>query len=84
MEWSGRPCELTAFAKTAVHVELASRRREAVGHSCGRRGAEGVAGEVEPGRGGRVVHVEIVVFEACSRDCNRAGVGVDPLRVSIQ
>jgi hypothetical protein len=75
---SGRPTKLTALAKTAVHVELASRRREAVGHSCGRRGAEGVAGEVEPGHGGRIEHVEIVFLGASFLNCDRAGVGVDP------
>jgi hypothetical protein len=43
-----------------VHVELAPRRGEAVGVSGGRRGAKGVAGEVEPGHGSRVVDVEVV------------------------
>jgi hypothetical protein len=52
--------ELTAFAETAVYVKLVPRRCEAVSTTCSRRGAEGVADEVEPGHGGGIVHVEIV------------------------
>ena len=51
---------LTASIIAPVHVELAPHRCEAVAVSGGRRGAKGVAGEVEPGHGSRVVDVEVV------------------------
>jgi hypothetical protein len=55
-----------------MHVQFAPRRCEAVPVSGSRRGAEGVAREVEPGHCGRIVHVEIVVGGAC-RDRGRMG-----------
>ena len=53
------PTALTV--KAPVHVELAPLRCKAMTGSGGRRGAKGVAGEVEPGHGGGVVDVEFVI-----------------------
>ena len=43
-----------------MHVEQASRRREAVAISSGRRGAKGVVQEVKPDHGSRFVDVEVI------------------------
>jgi hypothetical protein len=55
-----RPSLTTAETIAPVHVELAPRRREAVTVSGKRRGAAEGGGEVCPGPGGRIVHVEVV------------------------
>ncbi len=69
------PTELTGTAVTAMHVELAPSRCEAVPVSGRWRGAKGVAGEVEPGHGGRIVHVEIVTG-GCSKACGACSLSV--------
>ena len=54
-------------AQSPVHVELAPRRREAVTISGRGRGAAEGGGEVCPGPGGRIVHVEVVEFACAGR-----------------
>ncbi len=54
------PAAHTYSIPSAVHKELAPRRREAVGGSGSRRGTKSVAGEVEPGHGRRIVGMEVV------------------------
>ncbi len=71
--YSRCPCLTAPSLKTAMHVELAPRRCEAVLGSGRWRGAEGVAGEVEPGHSARAVHVESIV------DC-REGDFISPSR----
>jgi hypothetical protein len=51
---------LTDVVRAPVHVELAPRRREAVSSPGRRRFAFAGGGEVCPGPGGRIVHVQVV------------------------
>ena len=62
--WPHGGKERTTFIvrEAPVHVEQAPRRREAVSESGSWRGAEVVAGEVEPGHGSGVVDVDLVIF----------------------
>jgi hypothetical protein len=58
---------ITFFATAPVHVELATYPREAMFCSFRRRGTAGVAGEVKPSHGGRIVEMQIIfeVLQVC-------------------
>ena len=58
---------LTAVTIAPVHVELAPRRREAMKTPGRGRGAAEGGGEVCPGPGGRIVHVEVVEVGCAGR-----------------
>jgi hypothetical protein len=60
------PC-LTAVTRAPVHVELAPRRGEAVTESGRGRGAVAGSGEVCPGPGGGIVHVQVVEVACTGR-----------------
>ncbi len=51
-----------------MHIQFASRRREAKFLSGSRRGALGVAGKVEPGNCGRIIDVEVVEISTCGTE----------------
>jgi hypothetical protein len=64
---------LTGDTHAPVNVELAPRRREAVTPS-GRRGRAGrYGGQVRPGHGGGVVHVQVLEGTPCGVGCIRRG-----------